>query len=62
MIPAEHIEEMIKNSWIADADKVELDAFFKWLEKCPVVYKGINAEEKDNLIELHYKFKILKED
>tara|TARA_Y100000004_G_C8940114_1_gene423790 strand:+ start:79 stop:267 length:189 start_codon:yes stop_codon:yes gene_type:complete len=62
MIPAEHIEEMIKNSWIGDADKVELDAFFKWLEKCPVVYKGLDANEKDHLIELNYKFKILKED
>ena len=56
MIPAEHIEEMIKNSWIGDADKVELDAFFKWLEKCPVVYKGLDANEKDHLIELNYKF------
>ena len=62
MIPAEHIEEMIKNSWIKYADKEDLDAFFKWLEKCPIVYKAIDANEKDHTIQLNYKFTLLKED
>ena len=62
MIRAEHIEDMIKNSCIKDADKEDLDAFFKWLEKCPIVYKAIDANEKDHTIQLNYKFTLLKED
>ena len=44
------------------ANKRQLHFFWKWLEKSPVVYKQVGAEQKEHLTELTYKIIIHNEE
>ena len=51
-----------EDAWIEKANKRQLHFFWKWLEKSPVVYKQLGAEQKEHLTELTYKIIIHNEE
>ena len=51
-----------EDAWIEKANKRQLHFFRKWLEKSPVVYKQVGAEQKEHLTELTYKIIIHNEE
>lgn len=51
-----------EDAWIEKADKRQLHFFWEWLEKSPVVYKQVGAEQKEHLTELTYKIIIHNEE